>query len=439
MRPTRRDRRVAGAAVAVAVTVVGLAAGPVGAANPRPISRWVEHSAVPLESVDPAAGLDDLAPLRESIGGAAIVGLGESVHGASEELALKHRLLRFLVEDQGFRSVAWEEDWTTGVEIDTYIRTGVGDLDAIVREMSPQWQWGEVADVLRWLRDFNAGRADQVSFVGVEHYFTRLLAYDAVTAYVAQVAPEQSDELARHMRVIRPSTDDEFAYLRWYSAQPDKAPFIRHAHAVHDLVRDLAHPPDDDEHAVAVHHAHQIVSFYEHYALPPDDQNVYRDARAAENVRWWHHLRGDRIVYWGASAHTANAPQLRIVQPAEADLRYPTAGSHLRRWYGDLYLSIGVTFDHGAVSLGPDAIAELPPPEPGWFEQPLGPVRLDQFALDLRHRAPRPVREWLAAPLRTRGLADSGPGGYMAGGSLADWFDIVVHRQQVTPAAPNRE
>lgn len=103
---------------------------------------------------------------------------------------MKHRVLRFLVEDRGLRSVAWEEDWTTGVEIDSYIRTGVGDVDAIVREMSPQWQWREVAEVLRWMRDFNARRADKVRFVGVEHYyFTRRPAYDAVTAYVARVAP----------------------------------------------------------------------------------------------------------------------------------------------------------------------------------------------------------------------------------------------------------
>ena len=38
--------------------------------------------------------------------------------------------------------------------------------------MSPQWQTREVADVLRWLREFNAGRADKVRFFGVEYYLT---------------------------------------------------------------------------------------------------------------------------------------------------------------------------------------------------------------------------------------------------------------------------
>ena len=55
-----------------------------------------------------------------------------------------------MIEELGFRSIAWEEGWATGLEIDNYIRTGEGDLDAIVREMSPQWQSREVANVLRW-------------------------------------------------------------------------------------------------------------------------------------------------------------------------------------------------------------------------------------------------------------------------------------------------
>ena len=79
---------------------------------------------MPLATVEPAASMDDLAPLRESVGDAVVVGLGESVHGAAEETTLKHRLLRFLVEELGFRSVAWEEDWTSGIAVNEYIAGG---------------------------------------------------------------------------------------------------------------------------------------------------------------------------------------------------------------------------------------------------------------------------------------------------------------------------
>ncbi|QBS40007.1 hypothetical protein DMB37_07545 [Nocardia sp. CS682] len=99
-------------------------------------------------------------------------------------------------------------------------------------------------------------------------------------------------------------------------------------------------------------------------------------------------------------------------------------------------MSIGFTFDHGAVSLGPDETAAMPPPAADWFEQPFGKVPLDQFVLDLRRPAPLSVRRWLAASVETRGLAHCGPDSFMDGGSLGQWFDMIVHRQEISPAVP---
>jgi len=103
-------------AVAIGLIVAGVPTASAGATGPPSamVASWVAHHATPLVTVDPAAALDDLAPLGRSVGGARIVGLGESAHGAAEELELKLRVLRFLVEERGFRCVAWEEDWATG-------------------------------------------------------------------------------------------------------------------------------------------------------------------------------------------------------------------------------------------------------------------------------------------------------------------------------------
>ncbi|MFF3223521.1 erythromycin esterase family protein [Nocardia suismassiliense] len=395
---------------------------------------WIGHYALALDHVNPAGSIEDLMPLRHSIGDALIVGLGESTHGAAEELTLKHRTVRLLVEELGFRSLAFEDQWTTGLQVNEYIRTGTGDLNTIVNQLGGQWQTQEVTDVLRWLRDFNIGRADKVQFFGVEYYLTGPSAYDEVDAYVAGTAPEQLAELRDHLRAIRPTTpiDD---YVSWYQGVPDKQPYLDHAHRVHDLIAGVPHQPESRAHELALQHARQIVSFYKHYSLPFADSLVYRDSHAAQNLRWWREFTGDKIAYWAASAHTANAPELRIAVPPGPDLRFPSAGSYLRQWYGHQYLSIGFTFDHGAVSLGPDETAAMPPPAADWFEQPFGKVHLDQFVLALRRPAPISVRRWLAAPGKTRGLAHAGPDSHMDGGSLGQWFDMIVHRQEISPAA----
>jgi erythromycin esterase len=425
-------------ALALAAAVLGTTGVVYGtAADPaRPsaaVTAWAARHADPLTSSEPDAPLADLAPLRRSIGAARVVGLGESAHGAAEETTLKHRVLRMLVEQRGFRTVAWEEDWTTGVEIDAYIHGGRQDLAQLVASMSPQYQTDEVADVLAWLRQYNAGHRHKVSFVGVEYYFTRRLAYDVVEDYVGASAPHRLDELRRHLTPLRPTSDDPFEHIDAYSRIADKQPYLDDAHAVRELVAHVRHRRGDRDHAIALHAATQIVSFHEHYAMSEADNVVYREARAAESLRWWQRLTGDRIVYWAASPHTANAPRLRLTRPGDTDLRFASAGSYLRSWYGRRYLSIGFTFDHGSVAAGPGETIELGPPSPDWFEAPLGAVPHQTFSLDLRERrVPDAVRTWLHEPVTTRGV--SGPGSIVEGGTLAEWFDVIVHTQTVNPA-----
>jgi erythromycin esterase len=382
-----------------------------------------------LDTVNPARPLDDLQPLRRSVADAFVVGLGESIHGAAEETQLKHRVLRFLVERMGFRSVAWEEDWTLGAEIDAYLRTGEGDLDGLMRRMSDQYQTREVADVLRWLRRYNAGHSRKVRFVGVESYYTQASAYDAVAAYVAKTAPDRVAELHAHLDPIRPRTADIKSYVEQYYGLPAEAKQrnVGHARSVHRLVASLARRD-----ALALRHARQIRSFHEFYALEMHEANQHREAHAAASVRWWRANRGrHKIAYWAASPHTANAPNLRIEPP---NMRFASAGSHLRRSYGDRYLSIGFTFDHGAVYLGEGRTAVQPKPKRGWFEKRLGRIKAAQFLMDLRRVAPSP---WLDGRVRTRGLPDAGSDSFMTGGSLRQWFDVIVHRQTVSPAHGN--
>ncbi|GAA5129211.1 erythromycin esterase family protein [Pseudonocardia adelaidensis] len=428
----RRRRRVA-SVVAATLALSGPVAACAGTQEPTGTSDWIAANASAVTVTSPEGPLDDLAPLRNAIGNAEIVGLGESVHGAAEELTLKHRALQVLVEQLGFRSVAWEEDWTTGRRINDYLLTGAGDPDELVRRMSSQWQSREVVEVLRWLHDFNRDRTDKVQFMGVEYYLTGLESYDDVEAQVAAAAPEQLPEARQHLQAIRPASADIIAHIQAYSASPDKEPFLRHARALYNLVRDLPNKENDRDHAMAVHTARQILSFYEHFALPEADSHAYRDAHAAENLMWWRQLTGDKIAYWAASPHTANAPQLRISASEDGEIQFPSAGSHLRQEYGERYLSIGFMFDHGRVGFGGGEPVDAPKPAEGWFEQPLGQVPLEQFVLDLRAPAPSSVREWLDAPIVTRG--PMGPNSTCQGGSASQWFDVVVHGQEVTPAS----
>ena len=75
---------------------------------------------------------------------------------------------------------------------------------------------------------------------------------------------------------------------------------------------------------------------------------------------------------------------------------------------------------------------EQPPSDPGWLEGPFGRVDRGAFLVDLGDPAPPAVRRWLHTRLTTRGLPWA-PGSTVTGGSPAQWFDVLVHVQRVTP------
>jgi erythromycin esterase len=419
MNPISRRTLLTGSALAVATA--GLR--PVrSSATGNPITTWITRNARPV------------GDLRHTVGGAQIVGLGEAAHGTAEITHLKMRAVRDLVEHHGFRSVVFEDDWSLGTLLNDYVLTGRGDLHALMSRLSSEARTHEIAELFRYLRAYNATHRDKVRFAGSEYFSTRRLSYDAVAEYVARRAPHRLAELHRSLDPIKPTTDDMGAYVQWYYREvEDKAPYVARAQAVHALVQELPHRPNDRDHALTEQHARQIRSFYTAFSLPEDEIWAYRDARAAENVRWWHSFTRNKVVYWAATAHTANAPHLRVTVPPGPDVSFKPVGAYLRHRYGARYRSVAYTLDHGT-ALGPIA---LPPAPTDWFEHQLTITGRDNFLLDLRtNPQPAAVRAWLRETARTRGLAEAGTTSYLTGDAPSTWFDVVVHTNEVTPTHP---
>jgi erythromycin esterase len=275
--PLRLSALLSGPLLAATVWLVDQ--GPAQASQDPPLADWLQGQAKPLETTDPGAPLSDLRPLRRMVGDAVVVGLGESTHGSHEQFTLKHRIVRLLVEQLGFRSVAMEEDWATGIELNRYVLTGQGDPAELVRGMGAPWSTREVQAVLEWLRAWNTRHRDKVQFVGTDVFDTRPGVYDAVAAYVQQAAPERVAELEGYFQVIRPTRPDWIAFF--LTQVPDKQRYVEHAWQAYQLVASIPHAAGDRAHRLALQHARQIVAFYEYYTLGDPD---YRDRGIAHNL-----------------------------------------------------------------------------------------------------------------------------------------------------------
>ncbi|MEQ7009020.1 erythromycin esterase family protein [Actinopolymorpha sp. B17G11] len=423
----------------------GLAAAAAAPATARAdsgsIEAWIAANAAGLDTVDPHAPLVDLRVLKSNVDGVRLVGLGEPAHNLAEITTLKHRVLRLLVEQLGFRTVIWEDDWSLGLLIDDYLCTGEGDLDALVQEMSyGAWRNREVVEVLTWLRGYNLTHPhNRVHFVGAEHYGTRAFVYDRLSRYIAETAPELHAEAAGLIQALRPDPAKPIGEHAWWffeeAGQEVQQTYLRRAARLRALVNRIHRPAGDRDYSLAYQTARQIEAFYTHYSLDETEIPSYRDAGSAQTIRWWLAHSGTRTAYWAAAPHTSRAAEVQLTAPA-GTTAYAPVGSHLARWYGDRYRVIGFAFDHGTYPTNDGAIT-LPEPLPEWYERRFHDLTHEQSALDLRRRgAPGPVRDWLSAPFRTRGYPEAGEASSATGGTLAEWYDVVIHRHVVTPVDP---
>jgi erythromycin esterase len=398
-------------------------------------AEWIKQHAHRISTPDLGAPLDDLYPLGASMAEAQIVGLGESTHGAHEQFALKQRIVRLLVSEFGFRSLVLEEDWTKGIEIDRYVAGGQGDIHAIIADAGIPWRTEELLETIEWLRRFNdTHRGDPARFAGADIVAVRRLAYDAVADYVQQHAPDRAPDLKRHFAAICPG-GPIYQHIQWYRDVEDKPSLVEHARQAYALVRDI---PPAQGHAVVLQHAKAIMGFYEYHA---QNAVALRDERMAENTMWWQRHTGHKVIFWAANVHTANAPRLTISYPPFPAATQATAGSRLRKEYGAKYLSVGFVFDHGAVNAGfaPPTAHTVDRPQSDFVETVLSSVgpAMQGFFVDLRE-ATGQRDALLTRPAKTRVIgpaydAKHDADYWMADGSLAEWFDVLVYQREVTP------
>ncbi|HHY16748.1 MAG TPA: erythromycin esterase family protein, partial [Firmicutes bacterium] len=121
----------------------------------RDITAWFKEKAIPLNSVEPHSGFDDLQPLKEVLKGVRILGLGEATHGTREFFRFKHRMVEFLVEEMGFRVFTIEAGYPSCLNINDYVLYGKGDPAAALAGQG-YWCWDteEVLEMINWMRKY---------------------------------------------------------------------------------------------------------------------------------------------------------------------------------------------------------------------------------------------------------------------------------------------
>ncbi|MEV4551499.1 erythromycin esterase family protein [Nonomuraea wenchangensis] len=166
--------------------------------HPDPFTGWLRDHAAPLTHLDPEAPLDDLEPLRDLIGDARVVAIGEHSHFIDEFIRLRRRLLRFLVERCGLTVLAFEY----GFPLDAWAQ-GQGTDDDLSAQLATAIPVG-VEEPLRWIRRHNATAPRPVRFAGIDIPAaggSLLPALTPVADYLRDIDPETLPAIEQAMRI----------------------------------------------------------------------------------------------------------------------------------------------------------------------------------------------------------------------------------------------
>jgi erythromycin esterase len=397
---------------------------------------WLEGAVVPLSDDDPAQGFDDLAPLREMIGNARVVALGEATHGTREFFRMKDRILRFLVQEMGFTAFAIEATWPESNRIDRYVRTGVGEPDTLLSGLY-FWTWNttEVLDMIRWMRDRNAG-GGSVGFYGFDMQYPGMAIFN-VREFVHAVDPASLGEVNSHMTCLANFANgpDGQGSSALYGQQPAASRSACHEHleSVYEWLVDhkaaYEAASSADEFALALRSARLAIQFEEAMS-----GRRSRDAAMAENVRWLLDRLGPngKLVLWAHNFHVSTLPN--------------AMGRDLRAALGSDLVILGFAFGEGSFSgvrmdgNAPRGLTTLtaPPVVASSYEHYFQSVSPLRFLLDLRRPLASDSASWLAGPRPLRSIGccfdPDQPHLFAYQSRLPDEFDLMIYFQDTSPS-----
>jgi erythromycin esterase len=306
---------------------------------------WLAKTAVPFATVVPGSDESDLGPLKQMIGSASLVGMGEDTHGTREFFQMKHRVFQYLVHQMGFTHFAIEATWPEANDMNTYVLTGKGDPNVLLSNMY-FWTWRtqEVLDLVKWMRSWNvtAPPAQRVQFLGFDMQFPGA-AMDTVAGFVARVDSANNGFVTQRYTCLGPyrnhgATSGQSGAT--YAALPSatRAACAAGLKQVSDLfnTKSAAYQAASSASLFAnAQHSARLVEQWEDMTSAGPAGTLLRDKYMAENIQW---LRGQagvgaKMMLWAHNYHVSSVPN--------------AMGSYLRTAYGDGYVNAGFVFGTG--------------------------------------------------------------------------------------------
>lgn len=395
------------------------------------IAKSLESQAKQLKTLDPKQPLNDLKPLKNMIGDANYVGLGEATHGSSEVFMMKHRLVKYLVTELGFTNFGIEEDWGNGLKLNEYIQTGKGDPREFLKLLYPT---DEIVAMVEWMREYNSDpvHKKKIQFVGLDLKMLDQSVFDKVINYVKEHHPDLLPEVEQSYKELSLVTGNLQEYMKLTTEVKEN--HVVNAQKVVKLLEDKTKSISevDSHELVWVKGTTKVIENFTKMVIPADYPSMVKlhDQYLAEHAVWAQEKFGGKTMVWAHNIHIAKSVITEKMYPK-------VAGEFLKERVGNQYIAIGSTTTEGKFTAFSDnkIAADTIQKNEKSSNYMFGQVHYDQFLLDLRQlngaaqqwvKEKQPFLDGIAV------IIPNEPQYYDV--SLQEQFDIMVHIQKTTPS-----
>lgn len=362
----------------------------------------------------PLQGRGDLDPLLERIGDARVVLLGEASHGTAEYYRWRAEITRRLIVEAGFDFLAVEGDWPDCTDVHRWLARSDDSTRArdVLRtfERWPTWMWAneEVAELLEWIRDWNAADPPRrVGFYGLDVY-SLWDSLEVVIRYLLEHEHDAVDDAIAAYRCFEPFGEDPHEYA-WATRL---VPTSCEDEVVRLLTRMLEDAPrpggvESEQRFDAEQNARVLVDAERYYRAMvrggAGSWNI-RDIHMADTLDHLLEFRGptSRAVVWEHNTHVGDA---RATDMARAGM--VNVGQLTRQRYGaDAVVAVGFGSHHGTVIAGrgwgaPMESMDVPPAVAESHEDLLHRAGIDSGLFVFPSEA---GSEWLRTPRNHRAI-----------------------------------
>ncbi len=374
----------------------------------KKFTEWAMKNSQKMETIELSENHSDLNSLKQIVGTSEVVCLGENRHDIHEQFKLKHRFIKYLVEEMNFRTFVLEASFPYSNKINDYILNGNGNIDELMADMPGWFLWDtqEMTKILNWLRDFNQNPKNKkkVNFYGIDIVAPNN-ALDQIFEYLQKIDKTYFEKIQNNnfARNIIEDTHWQTSLQRYSDlSQEERQILIKnynelYQHLKQNEINYIANSSDSEYNWIlklsyAANEANKMFTEKERFNM-----GLIRD-NAMANISLWIKERNEKLIIWAHNVHIAKSEFTMNMFPENP---IQGMGYVLHQELKDKMISIGASFNQGAFQ---NENITFKPAEEYTIDGTLTKLKIDYFILNFKGKSENEeVKRWLSTDHVIRG------------------------------------